>query len=107
MDGATARQWIAYAARLPLEVVDGLGLPDEVAIVIARGLEANRLLNPPAVGVKLGVFVCRYCGRQFVREWTTRPFRYCSPSHRTAAWRRRRRTDVRSTPPPGGALLGI
>lgn len=87
-----AVQWIAYATRMSLDKVLGLGLSSDQAITLGRRLSENRLLNPPRqIPVKVDEFICHYCGKRFTREWKTARPKYCSRSHRQMAYEKRRK----------------
>lgn len=92
MDTQTGYHWIAYVTKLPIDEVVELVAP-EAAVVLGWAISRNRLVNPPRwneVPVKLTEFTCQECGRRFKREWTIRPWKYCSGACKARAYRRRK-----------------
>lgn len=90
-DVEIAVQWLAYASRLPVDVVRGLGLTESQIVCLAVGLSRNGLLNPPRGVYKLGRFTCQCgCGEVFERWYRTRKPRYVDRAHQQRVYRRRR-----------------
>lgn len=87
----TAVQWIAFAARRPVEDVLGLELDDIQAVKLGRWLSENRLLNPPKKVVeKIGQFRCQCgCGQLFMAAYRTKKPKYVNDTHKMRAYRAR------------------
>lgn len=89
-----AARWVAFVARRPLEdvypVLEGMSL--QGLVKLGRWLEANPLFNPPGSKVRLHRAICQCgCGQWFERQYRTAKPLYVNNSHKTAAWRRRRK----------------
>lgn len=97
MNLETAQQWLAWSARLSLEEVEELRLSPGQTKAIAKGLESNRLLNPPKPAthpLKRAWFQCACCGEWFEATYRTAKPRYKNAAHRQRAQRRRKRSGV-------------
>lgn len=95
MSPELALQWLAYAARRPVDDVRPLvsSMTAGELVALGRMLEKSPLLNPPKHRpVKKLTFVCACgCGQKFTREYTTKRPQYANEAHRLRYWRRRKR----------------
>lgn len=82
-------QWVGWFMGLSVDDV-AAQFDDEQVRVLASRISAHPLLNPPkpqGVKVKRGVFVCKYCGREFKADYKTSHPQYCSEYHRQLFWK--------------------
>ena len=94
MTPEVAVQWVAYAGRVPVDDILALGFTGVQLAFLGAVLEKNRLLNPPRVSQKIGVFECQCgCGLVFERMWTTRRPKYFNRTHQMRAYRARKRKE--------------
>ena len=94
MTPTMAVEWLAYAARRPVEEIGPLvaSLPSGDLVRLGRFLEKSPLLNPPknAARVKVHRAMCMCgCGQVFEREYRTCRPKYVNDRHRAHANYRR------------------
>jgi hypothetical protein len=95
MTPEVALQWVAYAARRPVEDIASLlsALPDGDLVRLGRLLEKSKLLNPPRHRpVKNLTFVCRCgCGQLVTRQYRTCKPLYKNDAHKQRYYRRKKK----------------
>lgn len=96
MNADYGAEWVAFAARRPVDEVRAL-LSDDQLVVLGKWLSENKLLNPPKnVQWKEGTFVCRCgCGETFTAKYLAKKPQYKNEAHRKRYWRARWRKEGR------------
>lgn len=89
LDKSLALDWLTWGLALTDEQVALLGLSDLQVRML--GTQASKVINNAGTGaltrVKTTTFICQQCGEPFVRQWRTKPYKYCCNACKQKAYR--------------------